>query len=607
MTYLPENIINPKNQSQFSLAALDFLINRSIAGIAIIGDDYTIEYVNHIVCEITGLSHNKLLGQDFRNFLHHDDKDQVVEFYHRRRSNESVPDVYELRCARSDGEIRNIIMKTTAISGSNGSTKTVVQVLDITEDKIHRRKLSDRKNCYSILMESVNDGIGIVDSDGYFTFGNKALSEMTGYSQEALCGIHVGDLFQGMSEGRVARRIKDRIEGKSEEYIVHLQNKEGKSRPALIKASSITYEKGQPSQSLVVITDYSIINSIELALQESKLRFQETFRSIPEPAFLWEKLDDGEIVLSMVNRTIQDTTKDTVLQHLGDTVEDVFADSAPIVKAVKNVMKSRCTTSLELPFSEHPGSDKMYRWNISSPTQDLVLMVATDISEIQTVIKQKDQIQERALFYLDVMSHDIGNKLQALRSSAELMLFQTNDSTSHRLLNTILDSITDCEDIISKTKIIEHITLLPLETIDLVSTLKKVVLDMNEKHRDLEIHVDNQNDFLLIKGDQFLDLLFEIILENACEYNSREDKHIWVSLQRIENGIEVSIGDNGIGISDKRKESLFDSIRRFGGLSLHIVRHLLDKYNSSITVKDRVKGVPEEGTVFNITFPESAQ
>ena len=67
---------------------------------------------------------------------------------------------------------------------------------------------------------------------------------------------------------------------------------------------------------------------------------------------------------------------------------------------------------------------------------------------------------------------------------------------------------------------------------------------------------------------------------------------------------EISIADNGRGISDSTKESLFDVSRRFGGVSLHQSKEIIDKYRGTIEVFDRVPGDQKEGTVFKVRLPK---
>jgi signal transduction histidine kinase len=91
---------------------------------------------------------------------------------------------------------------------------------------------------------------------------------------------------------------------------------------------------------------------------------------------------------------------------------------------------------------------------------------------------------------------------------------------------------------------------------------------------------------------------------NAVEHNPNDQKHIWVNLQEHDEGYLVTIGDDGVGISDTRKTELFDVARRFGGIGLHQSSQIIEKYDGWIQIHDRVKDQPELGAEFRLFFPK---
>jgi len=91
---------------------------------------------------------------------------------------------------------------------------------------------------------------------------------------------------------------------------------------------------------------------------------------------------------------------------------------------------------------------------------------------------------------------------------------------------------------------------------------------------------------------------------NAIEHNPKDEKAVWVNLTEGEKGYIISIADNGSGIPDPVKSSLFDTSRRFGGLGLHTAHYICEKYNGRIEVHDRVVGDPSQGAEFRIWIPK---
>jgi signal transduction histidine kinase len=109
---------------------------------------------------------------------------------------------------------------------------------------------------------------------------------------------------------------------------------------------------------------------------------------------------------------------------------------------------------------------------------------------------------------------------------------------------------------------------------------------------------------VIIDADDFLELLLSNILMNAIEHNPKDEKKVWVELTEVDIGYVVSIADNGMGISDSVKASLFDTSRRFGGLGLHTAHYIVEKYNGLIEIHDRVAGDSTQGAEFRIWIPK---
>ena len=78
------------------------------------------------------------------------------------------------------------------------------------------------------------------------------------------------------------------------------------------------------------------------------------------------------------------------------------------------------------------------------------------------------------------------------------------------------------------------------------------------------------------------------------------------------NYLKIEFKDNGIGISNQIKNSLFKTIMRKEGktegmgLSLLLVKKILDSYNAEIWVEDRILGDPSKGSNFIIMIPEGS-
>ena len=75
--------------------------------------------------------------------------------------------------------------------------------------------------------------------------------------------------------------------------------------------------------------------------------------------------------------------------------------------------------------------------------------------------------------------------------------------------------------------------------------------------------------------------------------------------------IRMDFKDNGIGISDYRKKSIFlkgtkqDQRTKGMGLGLSLVKKIIDSYKGSIWVEDRINSDYKQGSNFILLIPEA--
>ncbi len=109
------------------------VVEQSPAGILLIDDHLHIVYANDETCYILGRTRTEVLGHEFPEFVHRDDVELMRDRYFRRQAGEVVPPRYETRILRPDGEVRHLVLSATTYRNSSDSTRTVAQILDITE------------------------------------------------------------------------------------------------------------------------------------------------------------------------------------------------------------------------------------------------------------------------------------------------------------------------------------------------------------------------------------------------------------------------------------------------------------------------------------------
>ncbi len=121
------------------------------------------------------------------------------------------------------------------------------------------------------------------------------------------------------------------------------------------------------------------------------------------------------------------------------------------------------------------------------------------------------------------------------------------------------------------------------------------------------IEIDVPDDLPFVLADkQGIGTVLQLLLDNALKFSTLKVK---VTAQATDEGVLVSVHDQGIGIAPDQLDTIFDlfyqidhtETRRFGGVGvgLTIVRLILEQHNAVIKVESTLK----KGSIFSFTLP----
>ena len=249
-----------------------------------------------------------------------------------------------------------------------------------------------------------------------------------------------------------------------------------------------------------------------------------------------------------------------------------------------------------------------------SGTDELALAarhLAAMQTELQKTIRQQKNLADLGLA-VSKINHDMRNIL----SSAQLMSDRLADigdpvvkGLASKLVRTLGRAIGYSSEVLAYGRASEtapritRVMLRPLvedagEILGLSAGTD--VAFVNEIPRDLEIDAD---------PEQLFRVLYNLCRNaaQALEGDTGEDKRIAVAAARDENGVRVTIDDNGPGMPQKAKDNLFSAFRgsvRAGGtgLGLAIAREIIEAHRGWIVLEEK----EGRGTRFRFDLPDHA-
>jgi signal transduction histidine kinase len=165
----------------------------------------------------------------------------------------------------------------------------------------------------------------------------------------------------------------------------------------------------------------------------------------------------------------------------------------------------------------------------------------------------------------------------------------------------VRDGAQRCLDLITKIRRSEEAKDQPLSPVDLIPILKGEINLLNRLY-DIELEVSGIPNSLFVLADSALSQMLWNLMENSVKHNPKEERKIWIKGKMKSGTFTLSISDNGPGIGPAERTQIFQEVRRFGGVGLHIVRQLVHKYGAKLDAKDRIDGYTNEGLEVIITF-----
>jgi len=251
--------------------------------------------------------------------------------------------------------------------------------------------------------------------------------------------------------------------------------------------------------------------------------------------------------------------------------------------------------------------------------QDIEEQVKTRTQELVDV--QKQLIQAEKLATVGTLSggvaHEINNPLTAILTNVQMLLaFSEGEEikADRESLELIEEATQRCRTIVQK---LMTYAKKPSESdqasvTDLSKILKKVVafIEYQLTQDNIEVVIDSQEYFYPVMGNpnELEQVLTNIIL-NARDAIKEAKKrgHIYITLCKQQHWIEVTIKDEGVGISKEVIAKIFDpffttkDVGKGLGLGLSICQSIIEKHKGKITVQSD----PGKGSVFTIQLPES--
>ncbi|HUI68276.1 MAG TPA: response regulator [Nitrospirota bacterium] len=239
--------------------------------------------------------------------------------------------------------------------------------------------------------------------------------------------------------------------------------------------------------------------------------------------------------------------------------------------------------------------------------RELMLKIRKLINRQRTLkmIQAKTQEQDTSLRYL---VHELKNSINVIGGFSALGLRKEG---AQDYLRTINVAAAHAESLLNDASLLSRLEnkqgSLPMESLDIGSIVDEVVDVFRDtaKNRQIEIVLENKTSSLITGNSTAVRQVLMNLLSNAVKYN-RHGGRVWMTVERIHDGIDISITDEGCGILCDEIPKIFNKFYRAdgseqikgAGLGLYIVKLLIEAMGGNISAVSR----PGVGSTFTVSF-----
>jgi PAS domain S-box-containing protein len=221
---------------------------------------------------VSGISQIELL-ESLKNVTNETIESISKEISKRKRAESA------LKKAHDELELR-VQRRTAELTAANENLQQ-----EVAERQRIEEALRTSEDHYRTLIETMNEGLSVIDKDSTITFVNVQFCEMTGYTREELLGYNYSVLLDKENLAAFRRQWTDRFAGDATPYELTITRKDNKKIHALVSPKPLFDDTGQFVGSFAILTD---ITDRKLA-EEKLISYQEQLRSLASELSLVEE------------------------------------------------------------------------------------------------------------------------------------------------------------------------------------------------------------------------------------------------------------------------------------------------------------------------------
>lgn len=496
----------------------------------------------------------------------------------------------------------------------------VQELVEAVEEK--RRQLAESEADYRALIEAMNDGFWVLDSEGRILFANEKIAALLGTPPSRLVGKPVDRFFDGPHREVFLEESRKWAQGRGGTCEVEVIGKDGNRFTCLIRGAPRFDVEGGTLGAICNLTDITIRKELENQLRTSEKDYRDLIENMRD--MVCRMTPEGKITaLNPAGARMLGFDKPGDV--LGRKLRGFFADRSQWRRVQAELgekgmledhivyVRNRTGDTLAMSVNAHVVLDeKGWPQGIDGVFRDVTERIRME-SQLQSYAADMEKKNEELESLIYSITHDfkspllvVGGLVGRLKKVASSRM----DSKGLEYLEWIKLNVAKMEKMVGDLLVFYRAdkTLIPFEQVSVGRLVDTVIRDVEPLARERGVRVRKKGTYPSVNGyrNRLYQVLYNLV-ENAVKYmDHTSGAVVEVDCRTGESEHLFSVRDNGPGISPEHHTKVFQIFytlepeRVSGtGIGLSIVKKIVENHGGRIWLESE----PGKGSTFYFTLP----
>jgi PAS domain S-box-containing protein len=536
---------------------------------------------------------------------------------------------YECRMRHKDGHWIWVLDKGKVLSWTDDGQPLWMfgTHTDITRTKVSELELVERKAFMEAVLETIDIGIIVCDTQGMLKYYNKATRELHGLPESTLPADRWWEYFSLLDRDGITavtneeRPMKKALRGENAKDLeLTIRHASGRLLNVIVSGTQIKGPNGELLGAVAAIDDITAIRRAQRALEASERRFKGIFNSTFQFIGFLEMdgtlLEANQTFLDFATLRPEDVVGKKFWEgywwQISETTRDTLR--ASIARAAQGE-----TISYEVAVWDQDKHPVTILFNLKPLTDasGAVLAIIAEGRPIQEIVDARAALVRKNQELEDfayIAAHDLNEPLRKIGSFMQLLKTKYSDKlddTGVRYVELAVDGARRMsaliDDLLNYARVgSENV---PFETVPAEELLSEVVSLQNSVVAEKNARITWDPLPVVVGQKTPLRLLFQNLIGNGLKYQQAGTQpQVHISVRESASAWKFAVRDNGIGIGKEHHEKIFHLFRRLHtrrefagtGMGLATCKKIVYQHGGDLWVESE----PGQGSTFYFTIPK---